>query len=207
MRRLAVAASVAAITLIGGQASAASYLKLVFSGSTDVVNEVDTNGHFEGSFTAFLPVDFSLYPNGHAFINGEPLALCSLSFQDTTTCWQVQLKVGDSADLQGYDEIEFWYNPDNTPDFQDCNQGRACRQFEFDFEPGAFGRVGIYHTVFSTPDDIGQPGLLQDHQGTLSVSLVDSMAVPEPSTWAMLLSGFAALGAMLRLRRHQAALA
>ncbi len=40
--------------------------------------------------------------------------------------------------------------------------------------------------------------------GHVSINLIAPAAVPEPSTWAMILAGFSALGAMLAKRKRSA---
>jgi hypothetical protein len=43
--------------------------------------------------------------------------------------------------------------------------------------------------------------------GTATGALAATSAVPEPATWAMMIGGFAMVGAGMRMRRRKAALA
>lgn len=59
----------------------------------------------------------------------------------------------------------------------------------FFFQPGAFSAVGTYDNTFSAPPQIAR----------LTVSLVGG-AVPEPATWAMMITGFGIVGGATRRR-------
>ncbi len=60
--------------------------------------------------------------------------------------------------------------------------------FPFYFADGAFSSLGTHQTASGNP-------------GTLTVRQLDS-AVPEPTSWAMMLTGFGAAGVALRRRRR-----
>jgi hypothetical protein len=70
------------------------------------------------------------------------------------------------------------------------------------FQPGAFGAAGVY-TTDGWP--INAPGCCYGNAGfaTLVVSGAPDPggAVPEPTTWALMITGFGGAGAMLRRRR------
>ena len=66
------------------------------------------------------------------------------------------------------------------------------------FAPGAFSAVGVYSTADNDPGgNAGNAGL-----GQLRVTSSDVLAVPEPTTWALMILGFGTVGAMLRRRRQ-----
>jgi PEP-CTERM motif len=64
------------------------------------------------------------------------------------------------------------------------------------------GHLYTLDFLFSNPSDSGPSGLLVTTDGTPVTS-----AVPEPSTWAMMILGFAGIGAMTYRRRKSAMLA
>jgi hypothetical protein len=64
--------------------------------------------------------------------------------------------------------------------------------------------VGATELYLGLPDSLGfgqQPGYYNDNTGAFTVDI----AVPEPAAWALMLAGFAGLGAALRHRRGLAA--
>jgi PEP-CTERM motif len=70
--------------------------------------------------------------------------------------------------------------------------------------------VGATELVLGIPDAgfyNGPPGAYQDNSGQFVVTFSISSAVPEPSTWAMMILGFAGIGAMTYRRRKSAILA
>ncbi|HKR87036.1 MAG TPA: PEPxxWA-CTERM sorting domain-containing protein, partial [Phenylobacterium sp.] len=72
-----------------------------------------------------------------------------------------------------------------------------------------------YHTLFIANDNDFVPATAGPNQfyvfgfqdGDLPNYVAESIAVPEPATWAMMLTGFFGLGGMLRARRRQGAAA
>jgi len=56
-------------------------------------------------------------------------------------------------------------------------------------------------------DSSGTVGDYSDNSGSLGVDFTISAAVPEPSTWAMIMLGFFGLGLMSRRRRNALGLA
>lgn len=64
------------------------------------------------------------------------------------------------------------------------------------FNPGSFGGVGTYDTVLFGADQAGRL--------VVSESL---SAIPEPTTWVMMIGGFALAGSAMRRRRPAAAAA
>jgi PEP-CTERM motif len=54
---------------------------------------------------------------------------------------------------------------------------------------------------------LGPPGAYQDNSGSFTAIFNISSAVPESSTWAMMILGFAGIGSMICRRRKVAAIA
>ena len=81
---------------------------------------------------------------------------------------------------------------------------RDVVEFSVRFASGA-----ILATYFYFADDAFQtPGIYQDRRNSVNAQLTVSGvadSVPEPSTWALLITGFGGAGAMLRRRRPVAA--
>ena len=71
---------------------------------------------------------------------------------------------------------------------------RSTASNYFYFGLGAFQSVGVYAAS-------------GNNRGTLTVSRLASGAVPEPSAWALMISGFGAVGAGMRRRRTSVAYA
>ncbi len=65
------------------------------------------------------------------------------------------------------------------------------------FAANAFTTAGVYNSILLGPNQ----------SGTLIVTNLNAGAVPEPSTWAMLISGFGLVGFALRTTRRRAAFA
>lgn len=79
----------------------------------------------------------------------------------------------------------------NMIEFAVLDGGFEINRTFFYFAPGAFGKDGVYENI-----------VFGDFQGgTLRVSGAGVPAVPEPTTWAMLILGFAMVGAAQRNRR------
>ena len=73
-------------------------------------------------------------------------------------------------------------------------QGRFTT-YGYYFELGAFTNAGVHLTVAN--NDV-QPGTL-----TVAVFADTSAPAPEPSSWAMMLSGFGLIGGAMRYRRNR----
>lgn len=63
--------------------------------------------------------------------------------------------------------------------------------FNFDFAPGSFAAIGTFQSI----------GALD---ATMRVDYIAQPAVPEPSTWALMIFGFGGIGAVMRRRRNGA---
>jgi hypothetical protein len=133
-----------------------------------------------GSFTYIAP-DFV---TSNTFIAPADLASCSASDSvlNPLTC-----------SSQGF---AFDVSPPQTTILFGVS-GPQDTSFDYYFDPTAFSTVGVHDTVFFGTDQAAQ----------LAVSEVSS--VPEISTWAMMLLGFAGLGCAgyRRARRSYAAFA
>lgn len=81
----------------------------------------------------------------------------------------------------------------NMIEFAAVDGGLEITRSFFYFAPGAFGANGVYENI----------AFGEDQGGTLRVSGIGSPAVPEPGTWAMLILGFAMVGAAVRYRRSK----
>jgi len=102
----------------------------------------------------------------------------------------------------GGDFLSFGYS------YEDENNAFGGGAFYF-FQPGAFAAAGVY-TTDGWPLN-GPPIGPQDSDyaccygnagfATLTVSGSPDSVVPEPATWALLITGFGGAGAMLRRRR------
>jgi len=182
MRRLAVAATIAALTLLGGQASAATYLKYQFQ----TLDSFD--GQFEGSFTGFIETPPG--PVGETIISGAALPAC------VTTMSAVTVDCSMAKLISGFD---FFGDGSLTLDVVELWFVNASNQYSYYFDPGAFATVGLHTTAM--------PALFAGQTATLRVSRATSLAVPEPGTWAMMILGFAGAGAALRAERRRRALA
>ncbi len=80
----------------------------------------------------------------------------------------------------------------------DYGAGSTIGEFSFG------GSVGFPDAALLTPGFYTNGGAAQDRFATLRVSQV-SGAVPEPASWAMLITGFGPIGAALRRRQRAAA--
>ena len=63
------------------------------------------------------------------------------------------------------------------------------------------------YTSLAGPDHAGFQGLGDEGWGVRQIQVTGAAQVPEPATWAMMLVGFAGLGAALRMRRARLAAA
>jgi hypothetical protein len=215
MRRLAIAASVAALTLIGGHAFATTYLRY------DFIAQSSLDGQFTGSFTGFFPTD-PVTPTGPVTttnITGANLPLCVASYAgDAYNCWAAKLRpdggfqtpAEDYSEFPGYDDVELWYMPTPTTTAEECANGTGgCQTYAYVFQSGAFNTPGYYLSSLRDSDpSTGQVGLFAGQRGVLRVSLVTSTeatstVVPEPGIWSLLIAGFAAMGAALRIQRRR----
>jgi hypothetical protein len=97
-----------------------------------------------------------------------------------------------SGNGAAYDIVGFgFYSP-----FATTGSGQqGLSSFAYYFQDGAFSQAGHYETQLLGPDQAG----------TLDVVLLP--AVPEPSTWALMITGFGAIGSLLRSRRGRKAVA
>jgi hypothetical protein len=80
----------------------------------------------------------------------------------------------------------------------DVYHGSPWQEFDSSFTPGATGDV----TVSFLPNGVWSGGFIDNVQLLTSVA----SAVPEPSTWAMMLLGFASIGFMAYRRKSKPAL-
>ena len=172
MRRLAIAATIAALTFLAGQAAqAATWLRYDFNTLSSFDNQ------FSGSFTGFIEMPG---PVGAVVINGVSLPHCVTTLgPDTVDCSMAKLFT--DYDATGLAAIELWFSD-------------VSNQYTYLFAPGALTAPGLHNSI-----------ILDDQQATLRVSVVDSLAVPEPATWAMMILGVGMAGAAVRAQRRRPA--
>ena len=106
---------------------------------------------------------------------------CMVTEPSPSGCGPTQHFYADSTGIAGpldlYDAVEF------SPSFSNY--------YYYYFQNNAFGAFGTYDTViFGT-----------DQAARLTISASTSVPIPEPGGWAMMLVGFAVLGAAARRRR------
>lgn len=138
--------------------------------------------------------------------------------QDFITSWQTVLP--DACSIQNpafaCEKMEFQPTPTSFPasegDFLSFGHvnvdGSGGGGGFYFFQPGAFGAVGFYSNANWPINNFQHPQCCAGNAGpaTLKVELVGS-AVPEPATWAMMITGFGLAGAGLRRRRASMILA
>lgn len=107
-----------------------------------------------------------------------PLTNCLANGSATgaLTCRQVTFSPG----LFGYDAVNFGVG---------LADGSTAGPLYY-FNPGAFAAVGVYNTVLFDADQAGR----------LTVTNLSTGAVPEPASWAMMMTGFGMVGGALRHR-------
>lgn len=197
MRRLAVAATIAALTLIGGQASAATTLRYAFTSYVaDPSADPLADPELTGSFVALFDYD------GYFAVNpvGSGVTLDQNSFVGVTrqliSCNVDGFACGDQDSAQ---HLEFYTDTLITGpvhyDVVDFSGHRGEDVFTqpFFFASGAFSHL--------SPPGGYQSLVFDGMQATLTVSSV----VPEPAAWALLITGVAAAGVALRTQRRQPA--
>ena len=129
--------------------------------------------HYTGSFSLTRP-DF-IHPNA------------SIPVADLTSC-SITASNGEAAVCEAQDFL-------NTivPGYETVSLGIESPSFHggifYYFDAGSFGAPGTYDTVFFGADQ----------QAQLVVSGTAS-PTPEPAAWLMMISGFGAVGGVLRLR-------
>ena len=131
------------------------------------------------SFTYVAP-DFI---TGGEVVEPADLANCSASFVYASCASQTLDGDSEAYGEEGYDVVVFRY------DQPVASRLRPSVHF---FADGALTKAGVYDQIAS------------DYISRLTVTVVPG-GVPEPATWALMLSGFGLAGAVLRRRRGVAA--
>jgi hypothetical protein len=88
-----------------------------------------------------------------------------------------------------------------TPAFVDYGGISFHTNTAVEFNIGGYAQTGPFQYVFN--DSIRNPTGAPDRVGSASINLTVTSAVPEPSTWAMLILGFAGVGFLAYRRRNQ----
>jgi hypothetical protein len=194
MGRLVWAALLAAGTLaIGGQACAA-----------DIFTLQNSNGG-DGGVTLLSGGGFDVFGsnNGHPLGFGGPIANLTsytatagaaetLAFDWTYTTHD---QSGAQFDPGGYlvNGVKFQVSPASSdPAFYTGESGHLV------LDLAAGDTYGFY--IFSTDSQVGRADISVSPV-TRSSAEIQAAAVPEPATWAMMLTGFVGLGLALRRRR------
>jgi hypothetical protein len=209
MRRLAIAASVAALTLIGGHAFATTYFRYDFIALSavnyDPIADKAVDADFQGSFTGFLETpptkttDILILPLCRTTVGGV-----------SRDCWNARLRpdggalgpAEDYSEAPGQNEVELWWVPPAVTDSSECYLTFGlCQTYAYLFPHVAFSTPGRY---LSDPGNPDQKGILRVSVVTSTdASSTDVGSVPEPGVWSLLIAGFAGVGAALRLQRRR----
>ena len=234
MRRPAIFAAIAAVAMMAANAASAAIVTVTIDGT--VVEGFDNFHTFGGgsltgdAFQAVFTFDtsvpaFSASNSQVTFINGgssEPPSVSpSLGASITIN--------GDTATIAGGYYSELWEGHGTSSlveqidtaydDSVDVN-GEDLSRITIDsygFLPETIDQP-IAKTMLLNGRDVASVGnvqILTENSGGLqnafadlvATSLTETVAVPEPASWALMLCGFGALGGALRSRRKQAAVA
>lgn len=184
VHKLSLATAVATLSLSAMPAPAATVY------SYDFVATDSWDGLFTGYFSAdvasdaFVTTAFDGGPVPAAVLNPGQWDRCGGTYDSAQAhCSSIGLFQGVYGGA--YDAVDFqFYTTDRD----------VIYSYTYYFAPGAFN---------STRPWIGSPitGHIQD-DGNLTPAGATLNAVPEPSTWAMMIMGFIGLGAMLRRQRR-----
>lgn len=203
MKLLAAAAS-AALVLLGTEPASAEVFDITFTGTTQGLFTEDPAKAPLGMFdyVASYWVDASTTPNfvpdgetGFYFQGNDgsgyasPIVSASFSFNGNTWTFPGSGNFGSAYDLSSA-------GPPPTRDTGADLEGDGLSLYN-DFQTGGVGGSGQVNFPGNVPGEPFYAGLLTP----TSASVSQVAAVPEPSTWAMMMMGLGGLGWALRRRR------
>lgn len=200
MKRLLAGAAIAAALLAPAIADAAVTYTFV-GGQTLDFGPVDPENPDGDRITQPVATTFTL-TTADFITNGVYTPDSCGSDNANFACGQMEFDNFANQFNVGGDFISFGYS------YEDANNSFGGGAFYF-FQPGAFGAAGVY-TTDGWPTN-GPPSSQEDNGyaccygsagfATLTVSGSPDGAIPEPATWALMITGFGGAGAMLRRRR------
>jgi hypothetical protein len=119
-----------------------------------------------------------------------------LGFTLTTDDFITSLTAFPASELDSCNPLPPFASPCSSVTFSPDLLSHDHLEITFDLGGGSFAGNGYSFVLGSFQTE----GLHVDGAGMLTVSHIDS-AVPEPSTWAMMLVGFAVVGVAMRRRK------
>ena len=190
MYRAKLLAATAALTVLASasSASAATYLISRTIGTGSVNGTITTNAIGVLSNANITAFNLTLNDGtGSIVINQSNAAVAISGTAFTATATGLFFDFGASGN-----QYALFQNPSIGSGKNDfCLQTAGC----FDFS-GAGENVDVSSTF---------PGQVNRLRGNVQIGAVQSGAVPEPATWAMMIGGFGAIGGAMRYRRRKVA--